>query len=72
MDIVELVLEGLWDMPPDWGTLVRDVPDAASVAIVALFFGWRADDRFEGAVRARYRELTRPGEPDGPRWLANP
>lgn len=68
MDIIELGVEGLWDTPPDWGILVRDVPDAASVAIVALFFGWRPDDRFEGAVRARYRELTRPGELDGPQW----
>ncbi len=67
MDIVDMGLEGLWDTPWDCSVLVRDVPDPASVAILALSVGWRADEGFARAVRARYRELTQPGEPDGPR-----
>lgn len=70
MDAVEAGVEGLWDMPLDAGALVQDVPDPASVAILAMTLARELDSdgwlRFQQRVRARYRALTRPGTPDGP------
>ncbi len=62
-------LEGLWEVVSDIGVLIQDVPDAASVAILATTMarpGLHADDGLQHAVRTRYRALTQPGQPDGP------
>ncbi len=69
MDIVEISLEGLYDWPVDVHLLVQDVPDAASVAILATTVahpGSHTDDGLQHAVRTRYWALTQPGEPNGP------
>ncbi len=69
MDIVEISLEGLYDWPVDVRLLIQDVPDAASVAILATtvaLFELPMDEGLQHAVRTRYRALTQPGQPDGP------
>ncbi len=53
MDVVALGLEGLWETSVDCRALVRDVPDAASVAILTLFRAWSVDKQCDQAVRAR-------------------
>ena len=59
-----------WDVMGDMGALICDVPDPASVAILAILLpdrvGRHLRPAVQRAVRARYRTLTRPGLPDGP------
>lgn len=67
MDLVQFGPHVQRSTPTVLSALVRDVPDAASVAILASLVGRQGGRAFEQAVRARYQELTQPGEPDGPR-----
>jgi hypothetical protein len=56
MDIVEISLEGLYDWPVDVRLLIQDVPDAASVAILATTVacpGLHTDQGLQHAVSTR-------------------
>ncbi len=74
MDLVTCATGGAEDLPdatPALWALVPDVPDPASMVLLVLTLARVAGPTLPAEARRlvqdRYRQLTEPGAPDGPR-----